>query len=386
MDRFLYHMLVAPRKDLLSPTITAVNRSFHSGAEGTIIEGDDLSRMIWGLGDDGSLPAHARTNSHQGAAQKTIHQMAVPRLQKSQMQDSQIRRAPNAYPRPSPVMFDHDRRFQAALRQRTLGNVGSRYSPDAYGGVTSHNISRTGSMQSPGPWGDIYGTQYHTSNPLVDELRTYDREGGLGLDWQATIRGSNLKASRNVEVTNCLKPSAPVFVPANQAPQYPFPRIFVEPRPTERNVNPRPMSHMEAAHRYRKMHQLPTPPSSSSPQWSYYPDLFPLSDLPPSCPSIQQSASTQQHLQDEFSPDLHIFVNERTGKTGFNNVNVTSGTAAHIERPQAVSQRFLEMAPLHSQPSYHRNSNVNIAPPHPGPPSNIPLPPAAILRSVNSNT
>ncbi|KAJ7925019.1 hypothetical protein B0H13DRAFT_2315081 [Mycena leptocephala] len=71
-----------------------------SGAEGTIVEGEDLSRMIWGLGieDAGSQPAHSRANSAHVSHKSTPQSSFPPRLQAQR--NSQHNTASHQHPSP----------------------------------------------------------------------------------------------------------------------------------------------------------------------------------------------------------------------------------------------------------------------------------------------
>ncbi|KAF7306083.1 hypothetical protein HMN09_00763400 [Mycena chlorophos] len=285
-----------------------------SGAEGTIIEGEDLSRMIWGLGLEESQPG-SNTNTPD-IPQNTPS--LPPRLQTQR----------NAQPQSS--------RDEASTRD--------------------HRVVSSPQSES---WTDTFAVR-DDLDAFEDQLRSFSGQRGLGLDWQETLRHRDVEPAKpQPSVSVSLKPSAPVFVPANKqqpTPPSQFPRIFVEPRHT---ILPSPrLSAMELAQQYRadKRPQdlLPTPPSSSSPQWTpqqHYVDPFPpldLSTLVPPPPQLQ----TQSNF--DLSQELRKFVFERI-------------------QNRDVSDDARLLAPRISQ--FPKSASVDASPSQPGPPPNSPLPP-----------
>ncbi|KAJ7702976.1 hypothetical protein B0H17DRAFT_1175834, partial [Mycena rosella] len=113
-----------------------------SGAEGTIIEGEDLSRMIWGLGID---DAPSRTNSAHVSHKSTPHSGFTPRLQaqRHSQHNTPSHQHHNVSPRHqrqasndphTPLVGSigviHETRNQILLHQRALQSLGPRHSSE----------------------------------------------------------------------------------------------------------------------------------------------------------------------------------------------------------------------------------------------------------------
>ncbi|KAJ7188026.1 hypothetical protein C8R46DRAFT_978952 [Mycena filopes] len=372
-----------------------------SGAEGTIVEGEDLSRMIWGLGieDAGGQTTHSRANSNQRSHKSTPQPSFTPRLQaqrnsphnpvshqphiaspRRQIQPSHDRIYPSSV---GGIATVSDARNQILLHQRALESLGPRHS--SRGHLQEHALTIP---QNSDSWPDVY----RAHDDLLDRLSTYDGQRGLGLDWQETLRHQHEAAPEGVKpkASNPLKPSAPVFVPASQqTAQQQYPRIFVEPRIPHTINPPQRLTAIEIAQQYRAQHHrphssLPTPPGSSSPHWTpflpQYTDPFPPLDLHTLLSGKQQPNFAQQSLLREsqhYPPDpsqeLRQFVFDRMRnpdlKLGqdFKSMNFSDSAIMHQNHPTTPRIR--------SSPSQYRNPAIDVSPPHPGPPPNSPLPP-----------
>ncbi|KAJ7091175.1 hypothetical protein C8R44DRAFT_891577 [Mycena epipterygia] len=377
-----------------------------SGAEGTIIEGEDLSRMIWGLGIDeaGSHSTHSRTNSTHVSHKSTPQSSFPPRLQaqrhsqhntvshqhysvspRHQRQTSHDLLHPVAVGGISAV---HEARNQVLMHQRALESLGPRHS--SRGQIQEHrlNIPQNADLRT-----DIHRTRGDLL--LQDQLRTYDGQRGLGLDWQETLRHQYDDASQGVRINSphSLKPSAPVFVPASQQATQQYPRIFVEPRIPHTIHPPQRLTAIEIAHQYRAQHRpqnsLPTPPGSSSPQWTpylpHYADPFPPLDLHNLFPVKQQSNFTQQQLLRELqqcpssdpSQELRQFVFDRMRNP---DPNVTHDFTSMSYSGSGLADQNQPTTP-HITASQYRKPMIDASPPHPGPPPNSPLPPIPSSRA-----
>ncbi|KAJ7072117.1 hypothetical protein C8F01DRAFT_230437 [Mycena amicta] len=266
-----------------------------SGAEGTIVEGEDLSRMIWGLGLQDDQPAS--TNSPNASHKPTS---LPPRLQAQRhsqpslpQQNVPLNRQSHELHRDETVP---DARSRRTMQRHALESLGPRH-------------SRVPSLaQQSDSWHDTFGAQSDLLESFEDQLHSYDGQRGLGLDWQETLRHHRTDPEKTKSSVS-LKPSAPVFVPASQQTPSQFPRIFVEPRHT---IAPSPrLSAFEIAQQYRDKRPqdlLPTPPSSSSPQWTpqqHYIDPFPPLDLHTLVPPPKSQPNF------DLSQELRKFVFER---------------------------------------------------------------------------
>ncbi|KAJ7680533.1 hypothetical protein DFH06DRAFT_916756, partial [Mycena polygramma] len=368
-----------------------------SGAEGTIIEGEDLSRMIWGLGieDAGSQTAHSRAHPTHVSHKATPRSSFPPRLQPQR--NSQPSTASHQHHNPSPhrqlqtshdrlrssvggVPSVHDVRNQILLHQRALESLGPRHSSRVQ--TQEHTLDVPQNSDS-----------WYRNDGLLDQLSTYDGQRGLGLDWQETLRHQRDVANEGVRTKSphSLQPSAPVFVPASQQARQQYPRIFVEPR-IPHTINPtQRLTAIEIAHQYRAQHRsqssLPTPPGSSSPQWtplmSNYTDPFPPLVLHNLLPIKQQPNFVQQPLLRESqqcppdpSQELRQFVFDRirnpdvNWKHDYTSTNFADSAMMHQGQPVTPST-----------PSQYRTPTTDMSPSHPGPPPNSPLPPIPSART-----
>ncbi|KAJ7772579.1 hypothetical protein DFH07DRAFT_802397 [Mycena maculata] len=374
-----------------------------SGAEGTIIEGEDLSRMIWGLGidDGGGQSTHSRTNSTYASHKSTPQPSFPPRLQ-AQRHSQLSHQLHNAPPRhqhgtsrdslSTPSLggigtITHDARNQTLLHQRALESLGPRHS--SRGQTQDHRLNVP---QNSDSWTDIYRVHDELGS-LQDQLRTYDGQRGLGLDWQETLRPNFTPEAVRNKPPNSLKPSAPVFVPASQQATQQYHRIFVEPRIPHTINPPQRLTAIEIAHQYRAQHHpqnsLPTPPGSSSPQWAphlpHYTDPFPPLDLHKLLPVKQQPNFTQQQLLRELqcpsdpSQELRQFVFDRIRNPDLNAnhdyMAMSFGDSGLVDQNQATRTVF--------PASQYRKPTIDMSPPHPGPPPNSPLPPIPSSRIMS---
>ena len=375
------------------------------GAEGTIIEGpDDLSRMIWGLGTDNIQPSHSRPDLHH-THKPTVNQPQSnfsPRPQKtlghpSQNYSSQTRGriTEGVAARPALVAVEQDHRAQAALHQRALNRLGSRYPEDQNSpGTGLKSLPQRGNNKVAQNRNPAYSLQNHWAREcLGPDWHVFDTDRGLGLNWQSTFARQNLKTvsvdGGGKHLAEYLKASAPAFVPGNLATAYSCPRIFVEPRPNELARTPLPPqrpSAFDIAHKYQQQQQLqntlPTPPRSSSTQWSPFftscqessrsPEQ--VNSLPPRLSVIQ---AQQPYSTGDPSQQLRRFVYERMGDMDSSEsaspVQIDPSASPHfaLQYSPDVSvslAKFLRHRSIVSSPSF-------MSPPHPGPPPNTPLPP-----------
>ncbi|KAJ7045732.1 hypothetical protein C8F04DRAFT_988991 [Mycena alexandri] len=370
-----------------------------SGAEGTIVEGEDLSRMIWGLGveDAGSQTTPSRANSNQLSNKSTPQPSFTPRLQaqRNSPRHTASHQHHNTSPRhqilPSHerlhpplvggITTVHETRNQILLHQHALESIGPRHS--SRGQSQEHALTVP---QNSDSWMDVY----RAHDDLLDRLSAYDGQRGLGLDWQETLRHQHAVANEGVKPKSShhLKPSAPVFVPASQQAAQQYPRIFIEPRILHTINPPQRLTAMEIAQQYRAQYRpqisLPTPPGSSSPQWTpfmpHYTDPFPPLDLHNLLPVKQQPSFAQPSLLRESqqcppdpSQELRQFVFDRMQnpdlKLGQDYTNMNFSDSGIMHQNQPITPR------IRSSPSQYRNPATDASPPHPGPPPNSPLPP-----------
>ncbi|KAK7005708.1 hypothetical protein R3P38DRAFT_2647311 [Favolaschia claudopus] len=364
-----------------------------SGAEGTIVEGEDLSHMIWGLGieENGSQSTHSRNNSAHASQKPTPQPNLSSRFptQRNFQPTTVSHPRHNASPRHqfqdslnSPSVGGHPKineaKTQLHIHQRALESLGPRHS------LVSEQVS-----SYPDSWTDVYGM-----HDLVDRLGAYEGQRGLGLDWQETLRHQRQMA----KPPNSLKPSAPVFVPANQQATPPFPRIFVEPRASHVIHPSQRLTAMEIAQQYRDQHRaqnsLPTPPPSSSPQWTtfrpHYTDPLPPLDIH-NLPFVQQPQNfvQQYHPRDTHQPsldpseELRKFVYDQMRSP---ELNLTRDYTHNKPNDPGFMHQTPPLTPHVSSSPRYRNTTSETSPSYPGPPPNSPLPPIPSTRTTQLRT
>ncbi|KAJ7079128.1 hypothetical protein B0H15DRAFT_1000009, partial [Mycena belliarum] len=371
-----------------------------SGAEGTIIDGEDLSRMIWGLGMD-DAPSHSRTACVNNFHKPTPQSSSTPRLQTQRHPHHNYvsHQSHNVSPRQqrqashdrlhSPLASGgavdlHDSRSQL-LHQSALASLGPLHSSS--GQMHEHGLH---AAQKSVSWTDVYRT-----HRVQDQLSEYDGHRGLGLDWQETLKHKHDAPHNNTstKTLNPLKPSAPVFVPASQQTTQQYPRIFVEPRIPHIINPPQRLTAIEIAHQYHAqrlpLNSLPTPPGSSSPQWTSflprYTDPFPPLDLHSLLPAKQHMNLAQQQAMREVqqchsdpSQELRQFVFDRMRNPDLNIaqdfMSRGFGDCNLMDNHQPLSSHGLSPASQYRKP-------LDRSPPHPGPPPNSPLPPLPSFRT-----
>ncbi|KAJ7217838.1 hypothetical protein GGX14DRAFT_357273 [Mycena pura] len=366
-----------------------------SGAEGTIIEGEDLSRKIWGLGieDPSGHPVHSRNGTPHVSFKPAPRPSCPQRIQAQRrslhntvfhQQHNSLHwpqpQTPHDHFHPSPVDSPtHEARSQILLHQRALESLGARHSSRVQ--AVDHTLNVPHISDS---WNDVYDPRIDMLEPFQGRVCAYEGQKGLGFDWQETLRPQHDISTEPVRNKSpiSLKPSAPVFVPASQQVTQQYPRIFVESR-MPHTVNPsQRFTAFEIAQQSRVQQRpqdfLPTPPGSSSPQWTpclpQYTDPFPplnIHSLVPvkNQPSFDQQSYSPQFLQDP-SQELRRFVFEQMRSPDMDvNVDFIDNAAA-MHQNQPITPRMFA-----STSHYRKPPPIDMSPPHPGPPPNSPLPP-----------
>ncbi|KAG1734681.1 uncharacterized protein EDB91DRAFT_1348502 [Suillus paluster] len=248
-----------------------------SGAEGTIIEEPgNVSRMIWGLGrnDSHQYRGDSEYTDDETHHKASPHPQVPPRMQKKhgiQKPPAQVRAAANGKKSfkgdaggggASIRHHDHERRIH--------GHSQAPHPPEPRAEQAIRGLPFSGSWWS------------ETGIPTVRESETHERGYGsslndqkLLLDLQLAFAQQSLQnTALNQAYPEGLKPVFPVSNYPRATPTYP--KIFVEPRLNEVVNAAQRQSAMEIAQQYRQRQEfrlkqqgaLPTPPSSSSPQWS----------------------------------------------------------------------------------------------------------------------
>ncbi|KAI0266797.1 hypothetical protein BC834DRAFT_1032521 [Gloeopeniophorella convolvens] len=316
-----------------------------SGAEGTIIEEpDNLPRMIWGLGSgeqvtNGSDPdSHAKKQNVTTTAPQILHRS--PHRRKT---SNDFQAAPVVHSRPSAITARSPQRPRADdVGRASLGHA-------------TPMEDRTEFVYSRNPYNDtiVLENLVNGKSPgTVYEPRGYDAVGALGtslehglhlrepgselsgaleLDYSSRNLLSRVYGSRNQPSSNR---SSSTGVPAMRVSSRPavgsaLPQIFIEPRSPEVPQLPsRRMTAMEIAQQYqyqqllKMQHQnmLPTPPNSSSPQWSS--EFSPYDRHTTSPPSLRQQTIQEQLRNLEMPDNLRHLVRDRYGRNVLQDVDI----------------------------------------------------------------
>ncbi|OAX41084.1 hypothetical protein K503DRAFT_548318 [Rhizopogon vinicolor AM-OR11-026] len=264
-----------------------------SGAEGTIIEEPgNVSRMIWGLGPDESSRQYRADSEH---TDDETHHRASPHLR-------------------VPPRVQKKNVLHKPLQVRAAANTKKSYQGDVGGGASTthshldhelriHGYSQGSHLLATKDERPSHGLPFPDSwiagpgIPTVREQEVQEKGSGSSFNDQelllrvALAQHSLQNTALNQGYPEGLKPVFPVSNHPRTAPAYP--KIFVEPRLNEAVNAAQRQSALEIAQQYRRRQEfhlkqqsaLPTPPSSSSPQWSSnfspyrYPSISPEIDI-----------------------------------------------------------------------------------------------------------
>lgn len=382
-------------------------RRLYSGAEGTIIEEpDNVAQMIWGLGPDDQPHNQIRAEgppSHPDNAQNPPlygSSQVPPRLQKKRIPTQQVPKSSRAqisthasHAKPSLARTQR----QAHDDKRTLLSQGPSYIE------THQDIDIVTGL----PWneGQSMPASIGACDNPANDPDVFPVDNNRILEWQlARLRHALRTSLADMESYSTYPGRLEPVIPAAMTPGFPqsHPRIFVEPRPNEPFSPATRISPVELAQQYRQQQLyrqalqkqklqvqsiLPTPPNSSSPQWSshfspyltycstFSPELVGSVEHPVSVPSqkYRSSANASQYLR-------HVYEHSNT-----NDID-TSANIPSVKTPQ-IAPNF------HSASSLRQTSSssstlakyikqlqalspiAHFSPLQPLPPSNVPLAP-----------
>ncbi|KAF8628915.1 hypothetical protein AX15_003693 [Amanita polypyramis BW_CC] len=245
-----------------------------SGAEGTIIEGEDLTNMIWGLNVD---EAQFRSHGYTGSCQK--NNTVPPRMQKSP------KLCALTLPDHGPI--DLSQLAVPHMEQYVHETIRGTQSP-----INSYREGNTHGRAS-------YIKVGHHKTREVEVMQTQDWYKGLGLNWQDAIElpPPQQKIPHQGNESSILKPSAPPFMPSSSPASHTLPRVVVEPCFSDFLQSSRRPAVVDQPSRV--VSYLPTPPDSSSPLWSPY----------ASTPSALDMVSPQIALHD-ISDDKQLLLSQ----------------------------------------------------------------------------
>ncbi|KAK0212856.1 hypothetical protein DFS33DRAFT_1377312 [Desarmillaria ectypa] len=335
-----------------------------SGAEGTIVEGEDMSRMIWGLGTDAPLSGDPRPHPSSNEERKAVHlPSALTQSQrlKTQVLQLAVRQNSQSFPiLPTSALS----KYNVSTLQSP--QVNSSFVSDKPNLCASHGNSR---YERHSNFESTRRASF--SEPLQDLSAADDRLVGLGIQWLTNSVAKDTNHPYN---------SASSFSRISPILPQSGPRLFVESRTNPQLTSqviiptgPR-MSAIDIAHQYRiKQLQsaLPTPPNSSEPQWSPY-----------------FSASSNDMIYHEYDPPMPF---DRFQRPVLEARNPDAELRRFVVKRMSNPDIFIDDPPdfsvRPSRPTIHRSLYYHdsqgffeMSPPPPGLPPNSPLPPAPSIN------
>lgn len=332
----------------------------YSGAEGTIIEEpDNVAQMIWGLGPDDQPHSQVRAeglSSHHDNPQNTpSHEpsQGPPRLQKKRTSATQ--QVPKFSRAQVSSHTGHAKQSLPRTQRRTHDD---RRSPLSQ---VSPDIETNRDIVNGLPWneGQSMPTNVGVPDNLVNHADVFPADNNRILEWQlARLRQALRTSLADMDSYSAypgrLEPVIPTAVPQGLPQSYP--RIFVEPRPNESVNSATRQSPIEITQQYRQQQLyrqalqkqklqvqniLPTPPNSSSPQWSshfspyltycstFSPELVGSTEHPAPVPpqNYQSGGNASQYLRHVYDRHEHDNVNGFDTST---NINISSTKTPRI--------------------------------------------------------
>ncbi|KAG2368090.1 hypothetical protein BDR07DRAFT_1605689 [Suillus spraguei] len=366
-----------------------------SGAEGTIIEEPgNVSRMIWGLGQDESCQ-YRGDSEH--TDDETRHSVAFPNSQVTPQ--TQKRRVPQ---KPSQVraVVNNKKTFKGAAGGKTSTSHHPDHEPRIHGHSQAPRLHESKAepvsrgLPLSGSW------RSETGIPTVRELEAHETNVGSSFNDQKLLSDLQLAFARqslqnttlNQTYPEGLKPVFPVSNHHRATPAYP--KIFVEPRLNEVVNAVQYQSAIEIAQQYRQYQEfrlkqqagLPTPPSSSSPQWSsnfspyQYPSVSPEMDGQNTLGLPHHTQQTQHPFLDA-SHQAGLLYNRRDNNVATHLFDGNGGCDSMLSRhdrdvPSAVNRRSSNVSGGLS--NYLRDSQaLSTQQPHYASTTELPLTPAA---------
>lgn len=322
--------------------------------------------MIWGLGPDDQPHSQVRAeglSSHPDNQSAPSHgpSQVPPRLQKKRTPV-----APQA-PKSRTQVSSHTghAKKNPSWTQQAHDDKRSllcRISPDV---ETQQDIA------SGLPWteGQSMPTNVGASDDLVNNVDMFPVDNNRILEWKlARLRQALRTSLADMDSYSAYPGRLEPIVPATVALGLPqsYPRIFVEPRPNESVSSPTRQPPIEIAQHYLQQqlyrqalqeqklqarNVLPTPPSSSSPQWSshfspyltycstFSPELVGPAEHPVPVPSPKywSGANASQYLRHDYDRHEHDKVNNFDTSTNTSSAK-TSRIVPNVDSAPSLGQ------------------------------------------------
>ncbi|KAF8441449.1 hypothetical protein L210DRAFT_1055831 [Boletus edulis BED1] len=384
----------------------------YSGAEGTIIEEpDNVAQMIWGLGPDDQPHNQVRTeappSNHENPPSHGPSQI-IPRLQKKRTSATQqvpkSSRAQSSHTSHAKQSFARPQRQTPDDKHTSLSQV----SPDT---------ENRQDIVSGLPWneGQPIPTNVGVPDNFLNDADLFPVDNNSLLEWQLArlrqaLRTSLADIHSYTAYPGRLEPVIPAAV-ASGLPQS-YPRIFVEPRPNEFVNSPTRQLPIEIAQQYRQQqlymqalqkkkmqiqNLLPTPPNSSSPQWSshfspyltygstFSPELVGSTEhpIPVSSQKHRTGTDASQHPRHVYDRHEHDHVNNFDTSTNTLSAK-TPQIAPNVNSVPSLSQSSSSSSTLakYIKQLQALSPIAHFSPLQPVPPPNASLPPLSSNEST----
>ncbi|KAF8135664.1 hypothetical protein EV363DRAFT_1415447 [Boletus edulis] len=375
-----------------------------SGAEGTIIEEpDNVAQMIWGLGPDDQPHNQVRTeappSNHENPPSHGPSQI-IPRLQKKRTSATQ------QVPKSSRAQSSHTSHAKQSFARP------QRQTPDDKHTSLSQVSPDTENRQDIG---QPIPTNVGVPDNFLNDADLFPVDNNSLLEWQLArlrqaLRTSLADIHSYTAYPGRLEPVIPAAV-ASGLPQS-YPRIFVEPRPNEFVNSPTRQLPIEIAQQYRQQqlymqalqkkkmqiqNLLPTPPNSSSPQWSshfspyltygstFSPELVGSTEhpIPVSSQKHRTGTDASQHPRHVYDRHEHDHVNNFDTSTNTLSAK-TPQIAPNVNSVPSLSQSSSSSSTLakYIKQLQALSPIAHFSPLQPVPPPNASLPPLSSNEST----
>jgi hypothetical protein len=292
-----------------------------SGAEGTLVEGDDLSHKIWGLGiDDAQGCSSSRSNKapiNQNLQPHNSHKDHIP-LQPINHEGIGYG-AQTAPQQERDAVIDLSKPLTFGGNHSGLAGIPHKYALN----LVQHGRNMQLEMLARG---DYNGSYFEMHNPHGSKLpanmggnQAFSLSTlGLGLNWNDSVNSETRTAYKNNNDSgNRLNSAAPAFVPQASAgadklqpkTAYMRPAGNAGP-PISQSLDKRSMVNMASQYQNQQDYHLPTPPSTASPHWSpifSQPDDFGMSTRKPITKHVQHNSMYQAPKVYSPHPDLEEY-------------------------------------------------------------------------------
>jgi hypothetical protein len=337
--------------------------------------------MIWGLGVDrpsgAGEPPQPAIHKESG-----YHQNIPPRLQKQD--NSNLHPLLASLPSKTSAEADH---YPQVIHQTTLGEF--EYPSQFNETIDLSRLLAQSHLQDTSNL--MHSVALNDSTPVnrvLDEKPVYNRSENRHINWQSFVTQDRTRHSALAPTTNSASAAALVnpkpLVSTQPAPGSTRPVILLDSHSHSHSVSlplPRRLSAIEIAQKFRQQQELlPTPPNSSSPQWS--------SDFSP----YQESMlSPEAVFLSSLSPDLQLGIAQHLQRSAYERVTnspnevILAPLVPHIRSDvvDQTSENYSQGLHRHSRSHHLFPHSQNISASHTASTTHCHRPPNTPLSAVS---